>query len=121
MSKKSSSFPVIPAHDLARQLARLIDDKKGQSITVFDLRGLSPITDFFVIAEGLSELHNRAIADHLAACERPNHIEGRESGTWVLLDYIDVIVHIFSPESRRFFGLERLWGDAPQIDLTHDH
>ncbi len=121
MSKKSSDTAITPAPDLARQLARLIDDKKGQSIVIFDLRGISPITDFFVIAEGLSELHNRAIADHLSASERPNHIEGRESGTWVLLDYIDVIVHIFSPEARRFFGLERLWGDAPRIETGHDH
>lgn len=121
MSKKNSDPVAIRSSDLARRLARLVDDKKGQAIMVFDLRGLSPITDFFVIAEGLSEIHNRAIADHLSACERPNHIEGRESATWVLLDYIDVIVHIFSPEARRFFGLERLWGDAPRMDPLHDH
>ncbi len=117
MLKKSSKSSAPSAGELARRLARLIDDKKGQAITIFDLRGISPITDYFVICEGLTEIHNRAIADHLAACERPNHVEGREAGSWILLDYIDVIVHVFSPEAHKFFGLERLWGDAPRVDF----
>jgi len=120
MSKKSSNLAETSARDRAVDLARRIHDKKGLGICVFDLRGISPITDFFVIAEGLSEIHNRAIADHLAAAERPEHTEGRNPGSWVLLDFIDVIVHIFSRETRLFYGLERLWGDAPRIEFDND-
>ncbi len=105
---------------LAKNLARLINQKKGNEILIFDLRGLSPITDYFVIANGLSDIHNRTIAEYLMEQERPNHIEGLTSGTWILLDFIDVIVHIFLKETREFFGLERLWGDAPQVEFNDD-
>jgi ribosome-associated protein len=120
MSKKNSNLSTLAAHDRALELANLIRDKKGLAICIFDLRGISPITDFFVIAEGLSEVHNRTIADHLAVIEKPNHTEGRDPGSWVLLDFIDVIVHVFSRETRLFYGLERLWGDAPRIEFEND-
>lgn len=103
--------------DLARTLARVIDDKKGSKITIFDLRGISPITDYFVLANGLSEIHARTIAGSLVEHERPLHVEGYEAGTWILLDYVDVIVHVFIEETRQFYGLERLWGDAPQLEF----
>lgn len=120
MLKKNSKPSSNAARDRALLLARLIRDKKGQAICIFDLRGISPITDFFVIADGLSEVHNRTIADFLAAHEKPSHTEGREPGSWVLLDFIDVIVHVFSRETRLFYGLERLWGDAPRIEFEND-
>uniref|UniRef100_A0A7C4X9U5 Ribosomal silencing factor RsfS n=1 Tax=candidate division WOR-3 bacterium TaxID=2052148 RepID=A0A7C4X9U5_UNCW3 len=110
MLKKSSK-----SRNLAKALARIISEKKGEEIVIFDLRGISPITDYFVIAQGLSEIHNRTIAQYLAEYEDPDHIEGMESGGWILLDYVDVIVHIFLKEVREFYGLERLWGDAPQV------
>jgi len=102
---------------LAKTLARIISDKKGEDIVIFDLRDISPITDFFVIATGLSDIHNKTIAEYLTEYEKPDHIEGLEEGGWILLDYIDVIVHIFSKEAREFYGLERLWGDAPQVKI----
>ncbi len=102
--------------DLAKKLARIIDEKRGEEIIIFDLRGLSPITDHFVIATGLSEVHVKNIADHLMKNECPQHIEGSEASSWVLLDFIDVVVHVFSKDARDFYGLERLWGDAPTID-----
>ncbi|UCD19564.1 MAG: ribosome silencing factor [candidate division WOR-3 bacterium] len=102
--------------DLAKKLARIIDEKRGEEIIIFDLRGLSPITDHFVIATGLSEVHVKNIADHLMKKESPQHIEGLEASSWVLLDFIDVVVHVFSKDARDFYGLERLWGDAPTID-----
>jgi len=105
---------------LARELARVIDEKKGSKIIIFDLRGISPITDYFVVANGLSEIHARTIAGSLADHEKPNHIEGYEAATWILLDYVDVIVHVFVEETRLFYGLERLWGDAPQLDYSYD-
>ncbi len=112
MSKKDSEKA--PAA-LAKALAQIIDNHKGEDIVIFDLREISPITDYFVIATGLSDIHNKTIADYLIEYEEPQHIEGLESRDWILLDYIDVIVHIFSKETRDFYGLERLWGDAPQV------
>lgn len=113
LKKDSDSSPL----KLAKSLARIISDKKGEDIVVFDLREISPITDFFVIATGLSDIHNKTIAEHLTEYAPPYHTEGLEGGGWILLDYIDVIVHIFSKEAREFYGLERLWGDAPQIKI----
>lgn len=101
---------------LAKKLARMIDQKKGEEIIIFDLRGLSPITDHFVIATGLSEVHVRTIADHIMKHESPQHAEGLDASTWVLLDFIDVVVHVFSKDARNFYGLERLWGDAPTVN-----
>ncbi|MGB3340797.1 MAG: ribosome silencing factor [bacterium] len=123
MSKKSSKTAATKAlseKDAARYLAKLIDEKKGYDIIIFDLRGLSPITDYFVICTGLSDIHNRNIAGALIDHEKPYHFEGLESGNWVLLDFVDVIVHIFLKEIRDFYGLERLWGDAPRIEYSHD-
>lgn len=101
---------------LAKRLAKMIDEKKGEEVVIFDLRGLSPITDHFVIATGLSEVHVKAIADHIMVNESPQHAEGLTPATWVLLDFVDVIVHLLSKQARDFYGLERLWGDAPVID-----
>ncbi len=105
--------------NLAKKLARIIGQKKGEDILVFDLRGLSPITDHFVIATGLSEVHVRTIAEHIIEQESPVHNEGLEASSWVLLDFIDVIVHVFSKDARDFYGLERLWGDAPTVEYEN--
>lgn len=103
-----------------QQLARRISEKKGEGILIFDLRGLSPIADFFVVAHGLSTVHNRTIAQYLVEDEEPSHLEGHEAGNWILLDYFDIIVHIFLKETREFYGLERLWGDAPHVAWEDD-
>ncbi|HID32387.1 MAG TPA: ribosome silencing factor [bacterium (Candidatus Stahlbacteria)] len=100
---------------MVKSTARMIKKKKGEDVIVLDLRNRSPIADFFIITTGLSPIHTKAIADDLIERQRPHHIEGMESGHWILLDYIDLIVHIFTKESRTFYGLERLWGDAPQV------
>jgi len=104
----------------AQNLAQLINEKKGEDIVIFDLKNLSPITDYFVIANGLSDIHIRAIADHLMEYEKPDHVEGLEATSWILLDFFDVIVHVFSKETRQFYGLERLWGDAQIIEIKDD-
>jgi ribosome-associated protein len=103
---------------LATGAAEIIRDKLGEDIVVLDLRGHSPLADFFVLATASSTTHAQAIAEELQSRlkhegERPHHVEGEESGHWVLLDYFDVVVHIFLVETRQFYGLERLWGDAP--------
>ncbi len=95
------------------------EDRKAQDLVVLDLRGLADATDWFLIASGTSDAHVRGIADWiqermLRAGYRAPHVEGL-GGKWVLLDYIDVVVHLFHPEARAFYQLERLWNDAPAI------
>jgi ribosome-associated protein len=90
---------------------------------VLDLRQLSDAVDFFVIVSGTSDTHVRAIAEHVIATlqaegMRPYHVEGLSQGRWVLVDYVDFVVHVFHPTLRSFYQLEGLWGDAPQRQLT---
>jgi ribosome-associated protein len=112
-SKKNSKL-------LARRLAQEIDRRKGIEITILDLRKTSSITDYFVIANGLSDVHLKNLAEHLMDVEQPHHIEGLTSAHWVLLDYVDVVVHLFLADTRQFYGLERLWGDAPVVRVHDD-
>ena len=103
---------------LAKRAAAIILEKLGDDVMVLDLRGRSPLADYFVIATANSTVHAQAIAEELALelkhqGERMHHLEGAENGVWILLDYFNVVVHIFCGETRQFFGLERLWGDAP--------
>ncbi len=103
---------------LAKRVAAIILKKLGEDVVVLDLRGRSPLADYFVIATATSTIHAQAIAEEVSLelkheGERMHHLEGVENGVWIVLDYINVVVHIFCGETRRFFGLERLWGDAP--------
>ncbi|MEL6442946.1 MAG: ribosome silencing factor [Bacteroidota bacterium] len=100
-------------------------DKKAADVTVMDLRGVSGVADFFVIGTGTSDTQIKAIADGVrmgikeTTSELPWHREGYQSLVWVLLDYVDVVVHVFDAEKRAFYDLERLWGDAPR-ELVED-
>jgi ribosome-associated protein len=99
---------------------RAAEDKKAVDLHVLDLRKAAGFTDFFVICSGTNPRQIRAIADGVmealaAAGIKPAHIEGYDRSEWVLLDYFDFIVHIFAPETRLFYGLERLWGSAEHI------
>lgn len=96
----------------------LAADRKGTDMLVLDLRGISNATDFFLLVSGTSDMHVRAIAEHIIEelkkeGARPSHVEGLRTGRWVLIDYIDFVVHVFHPAAREFYQLERLWGDAP--------
>jgi len=98
--------------------ARFAQQKKATDIMILDLRQISPLADFFVIASGSSDTHIRAIADTITngLAERGVkvwHIEGYTYAHWILLDLVDVVVHIFDERTREYYGLERLWGDAP--------
>jgi ribosome-associated protein len=102
---------------LARAIA-LAADRKATDVLLMDLRGISDATDYFLIASGTSDLHVRSVADHIIEelkkeGVRPGHVEGQRTGRWVLIDYIDFVVHVFHPSAREFYQLERLWGDAP--------
>ncbi len=107
--------------DLPEVLARaagLALERKAGDVLAMDLRGISTATDWFLLATGNSDIQVRAIADHVlermrAEGHRPNHVEGLQGGRWVLLDFVDYVVHIFHPAAREFYQLERLWGDAP--------
>ena len=96
--------------------------KKAEQLTVLDLRKAAGFTDFFVICSGTNSRQIRAIADGVmdalaADGAKPAHIEGYDRSEWILLDYFDFIVHIFSPETRLFYGLERLWGNAERVEV----
>jgi ribosome-associated protein len=100
---------------------RAAEDKKAHDLVVLDLRKAAGFTDYFVICSGTNPRQIRAIADGVmdtlaAAGAKPAHIEGYERSEWVLLDYFDFIVHVFAPETRTFYGLERLWGSAERIE-----
>jgi len=103
---------------LCREFA---DTKKAEEIVILDVRKLSSVTDFFVIASGTSEPHLRAILDEVTDRlreqhgERPRAVDGTARGAWVVLDYFDVIVHIMRSDVRERYDLESLWGDAPRV------
>ena len=97
------------------------EDKQAESLVVLDLRKAAGFTDYFIICSGTNTRQNRAIADGIidalaAGGEKPAHIEGYDRSEWILLDYFDFIVHVFSPGTRTFYGLERLWGNAEQVE-----
>jgi ribosome-associated protein len=100
----------------------LASDRKGVDMLVMDLRGISNATDYFLVVSGTSDMHVRSIAEHVIEelkkeGHRPSHVEGLRTGRWVLIDYIDFVVHVFHPAAREFYQLERLWGDAPTLAL----
>jgi len=100
-----------------------VRERKGADIVLLDLRGISNATDHFLIVSGTSDMHVRSIADHVLQSlrtegERPNHVEGLRGGRWVLIDFIDFVVHVFHPTARSFYQLERLWGDAPSVRVA---
>ncbi len=111
-----------PIHSLqiARLCAQAADNKKGEDILVLDVREISSVSDYFVIVTGQSEPHLKAVRNEIeaklkemgASCKG---IDGFPHSQWVVMDYFDVLVHIFAKEPREFYALERLWGDAPKV------
>ena len=110
----------------ARFAAELALEKKGEDIVILDLRGVEIGCDFFVIISATSDRQVRSIAEWIAAeikrrdSVRPWHVEGMQHGHWVLLDYVDWVVHVFRAETRSYYMLERLWGDAPREKIGED-
>ena len=105
---------------LAESIAAAALDRKASDLAIIDLRDVSSVTDFFVICTGRSDVHVRAICDRVEEKlaeenERPVAREGISHARWALLDYGDVVVHVFQPEARRFYDLERLWSHAPRF------
>ena len=105
----------------AIQAARIAHEQNAEDITVMDLRGLSPVTDFFVICSGTSDRQRRTVCDMIKDYarkidEQPLGVAGYNTASWILVDFVDVVVHIFAPEYREYYDLELLWGDAPRIE-----
>jgi ribosome-associated protein len=108
------------ARKLAVAAARLAHDSRGEDIIVLDLRGISPVTDYFVIVTGTSDRQMRSVADDIEkhgkeVGQQVWHVAGRDSGHWILLDFVDVVVHIFDAEYRGYYDLELIWGEAPRV------
>ena len=110
--------------ELALLAARALSDKKGKEIRVMEIAELTTLADYFVLATGASNTQINALVDnvekvlHEEAEEEPLHREGYRGGTWVLLDYGCVVVHIFNDEARKFYSLEHLWADGEEVDLS---
>ncbi len=120
---KPKSGNTIKSGDLAKKISDLSLLKKAEDVVILDLRKLTSMTDYFVICTGSSNKHIKAIADSvldglIELGIKPWHKEGLSSAQWVLLDFVDVIFHIFQDEMRTFYNLEQLWGDAPATYVT---
>ena len=113
----------VDSERLAERIAQIASDRKAIDIRVLDLRGLVSYTDFFVICSGNTERQTKAISDavHRELKDEegllPRRAEGAREARWILLDYLDCVVHIFTPEAREFYRLENLWGEAPGRDV----
>ncbi|MCX5876867.1 MAG: ribosome silencing factor [Deltaproteobacteria bacterium] len=122
MKKVHKDFQDVSSLELARFAALAALDKKAEDLVVLDVRGLSSFTDFFVIMSGRSTRHVQGLAQAVDAALRHKNVkdgntEGLNEGHWVLLDYNDVIVHIFYNEDRSFYDIEGLWHDAPRVEI----
>ncbi len=116
----------VPVTSLAASAVDALLDRKAHEIRVIDLRGKGGVSDLLVLATGATDVQVRALAESVRQQVKENHSEkpwrseGTELNQWVVLDYVDLVVHLFQPERRSFYGLERLWGDAPYEDIDPD-
>ena len=110
--------------EMVKTAVKALDSKKGNDIQVIDIREVSQLGDYLIICTGTSSTHVKALADEVEYCmegheaEVGYHKEGYGTGTWVLLDYKDIIVHIMYGETRDFYNLEHLWSDGKQVDIS---
>jgi len=121
--KAKPAAPVDPSRALAQIIAQAAYDTKATDLVVLDLTKLSAFADYFVIATGTSDRQVQAISDRIQdtlkkAGVRPLGVEGYQQGHWILIDCAGVIAHIFYEEARAFYGLDKLWGDAPKVKFT---
>ncbi len=112
--------------NLVKFITEIALEKKGSAIVILDLRKISTMVDYFIIISGTSDVHSKAIADEIIHKLREEgirkwHIEGYSYGHWILLDYVDIVVHIFLDEERLYYNLESLWGDAPMVRIDEEN
>ena len=125
MSASPQSRPPDPTR-LAELVSGYASDVKAQDIVELDLRGVLGYTDYFVIASGGTDRQTKAIHDRVHEGLKKEHgilprrVEGLAEGRWILMDYLDVVVHIFTPDAREFYRLEQLWGEAPRREIEEE-
>ncbi len=108
--------------ELIKAAVKILDGKKAEDIRVIEIRDLTIIADYFIIADGASVTQTRALADELEfrikeMGREPRQVQGNNGSNWIILDYSDVVIHIFYKETRDFYNLERLWSDGKEIDV----
>ncbi len=108
--------------DLVKKIVKVLDEKKAEDLKVIKISELTVIADYFIIANGTSSTHVHSLAEEVEDATskigvEPRNVEGRSTG-WILLDYNDVVVHIFTPDDREYYSLERLWSDAATVDMS---
>jgi ribosome-associated protein len=114
----------VTSEDLARRVAALADAKQGADIVVLDMRAMVAYTDFLVLCTARNQRQAKAIHDEVRERMKrdeglvPDHVEGERQGDWILVDYLDAILHVFSSEARDYYRLETLWGEAPRLELN---
>lgn len=121
MAKRESQNKGVDPMQFVLDCARIADENKAEDVVVLDLRGRSSICDYFIICTGTSDRQMRTIADYIDEYAAKNdnerfNLSGYEQAHWILLDYVDVIIHIFDGDSRTYYDLELLWGDAPRLE-----
>jgi ribosome-associated protein len=119
-------IPNYTSLELAQRAATILLDRKGNDVVLLGLKEVSDMTDYFLIASGTSDTHVRALGNAVLedmkkdVAQTAHHVEGLQTGRWVLLDYVDFVVHVFHPTLRNFYQIERLWADAAVIPITAD-
>lgn len=125
-SSARAPMPTPQVEELAQRAAAILMDRKANDVVLLSLKGVSDMTDFFLIASGTSDTHVRALGNAVVedmkkeTGQMAHHVEGLSQGRWVLLDYVDFVVHVFHPTLRNFYQIERLWADARVVPLTAD-
>ena len=115
--------PTLTSLEQARRIAALAQEKLAEDVVILDMRPECSFTDYFVIATGRNPRQTQAIADEVRQKLKQDHrliprsVEGEREATWVIADYLDVVLHVFTPEARAFYRLEELWGDVPSVEV----
>ena len=119
---KKSALDLTANQPRLKQITNLALNKKADKLIILDVRELSSLADFFIICHGNSEPQVKAIADNIrkGTNHKPRHIEGYNNQNWILLDYFDIIVHVFKKDDREYYNLERLWADAPYEEIDNE-
>ena len=110
------------SQSLLKEIINLAFDKKAKNLISLDLRGHSSLADYFIICHGKSEPQIKAIVDNIrkGTSFRPRHLEGYENKKWVLLDYFDIIVHVFDEKEREYYSIENIWADVPKQEYNDE-
>ncbi|HYZ75876.1 MAG TPA: ribosome silencing factor [Gaiellaceae bacterium] len=123
MAAKKGPDPALTSLEQARHIAGLAQSKLATDVLILDMRPVCIYTDFFVICTGQNPRQTKAIQDEVYARLKRDHrilphsVDGAAQGTWIVVDYLDVVLHVFTPEARDYYRLEELWGDVPAVEL----